>query len=42
MDSYDPQPKGFFKQVKEAFEHEYGIGPEQARAVMYEARKAKG
>jgi hypothetical protein len=43
MNSYDPQEsKGFIQDLKEAFEHEYGIGPEQARAVMYEARKRKG
>ena len=43
MNSYEQAPLAdtFMGRVKEAFEHEYGVGSEQARAVLYEARKRK-
>eukprot|EP00919_Chromeraceae_sp_WS-2016_P063383 GHVR01149815.1.p1 GENE.GHVR01149815.1~~GHVR01149815.1.p1 ORF type:complete len:380 (-),score=71.56 GHVR01149815.1:394-1533(-) len=43
MNSYEQAPLAdtFMGRVKDAFEHEYGVGSEQARAVLYEARKRK-
>ena len=43
MNSNEQRPEAdtFFGRVKDAFEHEYGVGAEQARAVLYEARKRK-
>ena len=41
MNSYLNEDEGFFTQLAKAARHEYGVGPEENRQVMYEARKRK-